>query len=66
MIIMVHNIIVKGIIAVANNAFQGADRNDEDKKVIFKNGTQFRKQISRINITQADGAHSIHHMSHYI
>ena len=50
-------IIVKGIIAVENNAFQGADQNDGDKKVIFKNGIPFRKQISRINIAQADGAH---------
>ena len=37
------SVIVKGIIAVANNAFHDTDQNDGDKKVIFKNSAPFTK-----------------------
>ena len=52
-------ILVKGNITVANTAAQGAARNDEERKVIFKNCALFTNCVSRKNNTQVDDAHDI-------
>ena len=49
-------ILVKGNITVNNTAADGADANNTNKKVIFKNCAPFTDCISRINNTQADDA----------
>ena len=52
-------IIVKGNITVNNTAVAGADANNDNKKVIFKNCAPFIKFISKINNTQIDNAEYI-------
>ena len=52
-------ILVKGTITVANTAAAGADLNNTNKKVIFKNYTSFNSCTSRINNTQIDDAQYI-------
>ena len=52
-------ILVKGTITVGNTAAPDADRNDGNKKVIFKNCVPFTTCISRINNTQVDDTHDI-------
>ena len=52
-------ILVKGTISVNNTAAQGADANNTNKKVIFKNCAPFTNCISEINNTQIDKAKDI-------
>ena len=52
-------IIVKENITVNNTAAAGADANNTNKKVIFKNCAPFAKCISKINNTQIDNAEYI-------
>ena len=52
-------ILVKGTISVNNTAVADAAVNNDDKKVIFKNGTPFTNCISQINNTQVDNAKDI-------
>ena len=52
-------ILVKGIITVNNTAAAGANANNTDKKVIFKNCDRFTNRISEINNTQIDNAKDI-------
>ena len=52
-------ILVKGNIAVNNNAGAGATANNISKKVIFKNCSPFTSCISKINNTQMDNAEYI-------
>ena len=52
-------ILVKGNIAVNNNAGAGAAANSIGKKVIFKNCAPFTSCISKINNTQTDNAEYI-------
>ena len=52
-------IIVKGNITVNNTAAQGADANNANKKVIFKNCPPFIKCISKINNTHIDNTEYI-------
>ena len=53
-------ILVKGIITVNNTAAAGADANNTNKKVIFKNFAPFTNCISKINNnTQVDNAKDI-------
>ena len=52
-------ILVKGNITVNNTAAAGADANNTNKKVIFKNCAPFTKCISRINNTDIDNAQDI-------
>ena len=52
-------ILVKGIITVNNTAAAGANANNTDKKVIFKNCDRFTNCISEINNTQIDNAKDI-------
>ena len=47
-------IIFKRTVTVVNTASQCANRNDGDKKGIFKNCAPFTNSISRINHTQVD------------
>ena len=49
-------ILVKGTITVNNTAAAGADANNTNKIVIFKNCTPFTNCISEINNTQVDNA----------
>ena len=49
-------ILVKGNIKVNNTAAEGANANNTDKKVIFKNCAPFSDCISEINNTQVDNA----------
>ena len=49
-------ILVKGNIKVINTAADGADANNINKKVIFKNCAQFTNCISKINNTDIDNA----------
>ena len=49
-------ILVKGNISVNNTAGAGANANNTNKKVIFKNCAQFTNCISKINNTQIDNA----------
>ena len=51
---------VKGNITVNNTAAEGADANNTNKKVIFKNCAPFTKCISKINNTQIDNAEYIY------
>ena len=51
--------LVKGTIAVNNTAAAGANANNPDKKVIFKNCAPFTNCISEINNTQVDNAKDI-------
>ena len=53
-------ILVKGNIALNNNAGAGASANNIDKKVIFKNCAPFTNCISKINNTQIDNAEYIY------
>ena len=53
-------ILVKGNISVNNTAGAGADANNINKKVIFKNCAPFTKCISKINNTQIDNAEYIY------
>ena len=53
------NILVKGNISVSNTAATGADANNPNKKVIFKNCPPFTYCINQINITQVDNAKDI-------
>ena len=50
---------VKGNITVNNTATAGADANNTNKKVIFKNCAPFTNCISKINNTQIDNAEYI-------
>ena len=52
-------ILVKGTISVTNAAAQGANANNTNKKVIFKNCAPFTNCISEINNTQIDNAKDI-------
>ena len=52
-------ILVKGTITVNNTASQGANANNTNKKVIFKNCAPFTNCISEINNTQIDNAKDI-------
>ena len=52
-------ILVKGYIAVPNTATAGADANNTNKKVIFKNCAPFTNCINEINNTQVDNAKDI-------
>ena len=52
-------ILVKGNISVNNTAAAGADANNTNKKVIFKNCAPFTNCISKINNTQVDNAKDI-------
>ena len=52
-------ILVKGNIAVNNNAGASAAANNIGKKVIFKNCAPFTNCISKINNTQIDNAEYI-------
>ena len=52
-------ILVKGNISVNNTADVGADANNTNKKVIFKNCAPFTDCISKINNTQVDNAKDI-------
>ena len=52
-------ILVKGTISVNNTAAQGANVNNNNKKVIFKNCAPFTNCISEINNTQIDNAKNI-------
>ena len=49
-------ILVKGTITVNNTAATGADANNTNKKVIFKNCTPFTNCINEINNTHVDNA----------
>ena len=49
-------ILVKGTITVNNTAAAGADANNTNKKVIFKNCAPFTNCISEINNAQVDNA----------
>ena len=49
-------ILVKGNISVNNTAAVGADANNTNKKVIFKNCAPFTDCISKINNIQVDNA----------
>ena len=49
-------ILVKGTISVNNTAAAGADADDTNKKVIFKNCATFTDCINKINNTQVDNA----------
>ena len=49
-------ILVKGTITVNNTAAAGADANNTNKKVIFKNCALFTNCISEINNAQVDNA----------
>ena len=51
--------IVKGNTTVNNTAAQGANGNNANNKVMFKNCTPFIKCISKINNTQIDNAEYI-------
>ena len=50
---------VKGNVSVNNTATAGADANNTNKTVIFKNSAPFTDCISNINNTQADNAKDI-------
>ena len=52
-------ILVKGNISVNNTAAVGADANNTNQKVIFKNCAPFTDCISKINNTQVDNAKDI-------
>ena len=52
-------ILVKGNILGNNTAAAGADANNTNKKVLFKNWAQFTDCISKINNTQVDNAKDI-------
>ena len=54
--ITVMYILVKGNISVNNTATDGADANNTNEKVIFKNCAPFTNFISKINNTQIDNA----------
>ena len=49
-------ILVKGTITVNNTSAAGADANNTNRKVIFKNCTPFTNCVSEINNTQIDNA----------
>ena len=51
--------IVKGNITVNNTAADGADANNTNKKVIFKNCAPFTSCISKVNNTQLENAEYI-------
>ena len=52
-------ILAKGTISVNNTAAQGANANNTNKKVIFKNCAPFTNYIREINNTQIDNAKDI-------
>ena len=52
-------ILVKGTISANNTAVVGADANNTNRKVIFKNCAPFTNCISEINNTQIDNAKTI-------
>ena len=52
-------ILCKGNIKVDNTATAGANANNTDKKVMFKNRAPFTDCISEINNTQVDNAKHI-------
>ena len=52
-------ILVKGNITVNNTATAGADANNTNKKVIFKNCVPFTNCISKINNARIDDAEYI-------
>ena len=52
-------ILIKGNISVNNTAAAGADSNNTDKKVIFKNCAAFTDCISKINNMKVDNAKDI-------
>ena len=49
-------ILVKGNITVKNTASDGADANNTNKKVVFKNCAPFTNCISKINNVDIDNA----------
>ena len=53
-------ILVKGNITVNNTAAAGANANNNNKKVIFKNCVPFTNCISKINNTDVDNAKYIY------
>ena len=57
-------ILGKGTISANNTAAAGADANNTNKKVIFKNCAPFTNCISAINITQIDNAKVIDIVMH--
>ena len=52
-------ILVKGNISVNNTAGAGADANNTNKKLIYKNCTPFTDTIREINNSQVDNAKDI-------
>ena len=52
-------ILGKSNIAINNNAGAGADANNTNKKVIFKNYAPFTNCISKVNNTQIDNTEYI-------
>ena len=52
-------ILDKGNISINNTASAGADANNTNKKVIFKNCAPFTDCISKINNTQVDNANDM-------
>ena len=52
-------ILDKGNISINNTAGAGADANNTNKKVIFKNCAPFTDCISKINNTQVDNANDM-------
>ena len=50
------DVLVKGNITVNNAGADGADANNDNKKVIFKNFPPFTNCISKINNTDIDNA----------
>ena len=52
-------VLVKGNITVNNTAAAGAEANNTNKEIIFKNCAPFTNSISKINNTQIDNAEYI-------
>ena len=50
---------VKGTETISDTSEQGADPNNRNKKVMFKNCAPFTSCINQINNTQVDDAHDI-------
>ena len=59
MITVRHILLVKGNISVNNTAAAGADSNNTNKRIIFKNCAPFTDCISKMNNTQVDNAKHI-------
>ena len=59
MITVTHILLVKGNISVNNTAAAGADANNTNKRIKFKNCAPFTDCISKMNNTQVDNAKHI-------